>query len=76
MSENEYYHVSITTKSDRGNDEVKLDLSKKQLTERFLKPYENGNIILVNGKPIESDDIERIKINRTDVDSYPLQIKW
>ena len=28
VSEDEYYHVRITTKSDRGNDEVKLDLSK------------------------------------------------
>lgn len=72
MSEDEYYHVRITTKSDRGNDEVKLDLSKEQLTERFLKPYENGTIIIVNGKPIESDDIERFKINRTDVDSSRL----
>ena len=69
MSEDEYYHVRMTTKSDRGNDEVKLDLSKEQLIERFLKPYENGTIILINGKPIESNDIERIKINRTDVDS-------
>ena len=68
MSEGEYYHVSITTKSDRGNHEIKLDLSKEQLTERFLKPYENGTAIMVNGKSIEPDDIERIKINRTDVD--------
>lgn len=72
MSEDEYYHVRITTISDRGNYEVKLDLSKEQLTERFLNPYENGTVIIVNGKPIESDDIERIKINRTDVDSSRL----
>ena len=72
MSEDEYYHVRITTKSDRGNSELKLDLSKKQLTERFLIPYENGTVITVNGKPIEPDDIERIKINRTDVDSSRL----
>jgi len=72
MSVDEYYHVRITTKSNRGDDEVKLDLSKEQLTERFLKPYENGTVITINGKPIESDDIERIKINRTDVDSSKL----
>ena len=52
MSEDEYYHVRMTTKSDRGNDEVKLNLSKEQLIKRFLKPYENGTIILVNGKPL------------------------
>ena len=72
MSEDEYYHVRITTKSNRGNDERKLDLSNKQLTKRFLIPYENGTVITVNGKPIESDDIERIKINRTDVNSSRL----
>ena len=72
MSEGEYYHVSITTRSDRGNHEIKLDLSKEQLTERFLKPYENGTAIIVNGKSIEPDDIERIKINITDVDSSRL----
>jgi hypothetical protein len=72
MSEDEYYHVRITTKSDRGNDEVKLDLSKEQLIERFVRPYENGTTIIVNGKPIEPDDIERIKLNRTNNDSTRL----
>lgn len=72
MSEDEYYHVRITTKSNRGNDELKLDLSKEQLAERFLIPYENGTVITVNGKSIETDDIERIKINRTDVDCSTL----
>lgn len=72
MSENEYYHVRITTKSDRGHDEVKLDLSKEQLTERILNPYESGTNIIVNGKSIESNDIERIKLNRTNEDSLRL----
>ncbi len=65
MSKKEYYHVRITTKSDRGNDERKLDLSKDQLTEKVIKPYENGSNIFINGKSIEPDDIERVKINRT-----------
>ena len=72
MSEDEYYHVRITTKSNRGDDELKLDLSKEQLTERFLIPYENGTVITVNGKSIEPDDIERIKINRTNDNSSRL----
>ena len=72
MNKNEYYHIRITTKSDRWGDEIKLDLSKEQLIERYLKPYENGTIIIVNGKTVEPDDIERIKINRTDADSSRL----
>ncbi|MCE8424538.1 MAG: nucleotide-binding protein [Candidatus Methanoperedens sp.] len=65
MSKEEYYHVRITTESNSWGDEIKLDLSKGQLTERFLNPYENGDIITVNGKPIKPNDIIRIKINRT-----------
>ena len=72
MSEDEYYHVRITIKSNHGNDELKLDLSKEQLSKRFLIPYENGTIITVNGKSIEPDDIERIKINRTNDNSSRL----
>jgi len=72
MIEAEYYHVRITTKSNRWGDEIKLDLSKEQLTERFLIPYENGTVITANGKSIEPKDIGRIKINRTDVDSSRL----
>lgn len=72
MSGDEYYHVRITTKSNRRNDEIKLDLSKEQLTERFLISYENGTIITINGKSIKSDDIDRFKINVTDIDSYRL----
>jgi len=78
MSKDEYYHVRITTKSNRWiDDEVKLDLSKEQLTEKFLNPYECGTAIFVNGKTIGPDDIERIKISITDVDSSILlpQIK-
>lgn len=72
MSEAEYYHIRISTKSDRRNNEIKLDLSKEQLTKRFLIPYENGTMITINGKSIKSDDIDRFKINVTDIDSYRL----
>ena len=75
MSEAEYYHVRITTKSNRENDEIKLDLSKEQLTERFLNPYKYGTNIFVNGKSIEPNDIERIKINRTNEDSSRLMLQ-
>ena len=46
MSESEYYHVRITTKSGGWSDEVKLDLSKERLIKRYLKPYENGTVII------------------------------
>lgn len=67
-----YYHVRITQKSHRVTDELKLDLSEEKLRNQFIAPYENGENIIVNGKTISSDDIERIKINKTDVSSAKL----
>ncbi|MDD4439639.1 MAG: nucleotide-binding protein [Tissierellia bacterium] len=67
-----YYHVRITTFSNRSHDEVKLDLSDEKLKEQFLAPYENNDIISINGKKIDRDDIERIRINRTKQKSLEL----
>lgn len=56
-----YYHVRITQKSNSAHDETKLDLTEEQLRERFLQPYELGQPILINGKTIPSNDIERVR---------------
>lgn len=60
-----YYHVRITLKSKKGFDELKLDLNKSELADRFIVPYEFGNTIMMNGKSINPSDIERFHINRT-----------
>ncbi|MBU4220826.1 MAG: nucleotide-binding protein [Euryarchaeota archaeon] len=65
MSEEEYYHILIITHSNPGVKQIQLDLSKEQLNERFLRFYENGNNIFINGKQIGTNDIDIIKINRT-----------
>ena len=61
----EYYHVRITQKSDRSHDEVKLDLTLEELEERFLSPYRKGLPIVIGGKSILTDDIDRIRIGKT-----------
>lgn len=66
------FHVRITQKSNRTTDEVKLDLSKDQLEERFLKPYSEGRAMIIGGKTIPPEDIERIHINYTDETSEKL----
>lgn len=66
-----YYHVRITQKSAR-TDEVKLDFNESQLKEKFLKPYKEGRPIVISGKTIPPDDIERIRINRTEKNSDEL----
>lgn len=67
-----YYHIRITQKSNKIIDELKLDLSEEKLLSQFITPYENGENIIVNGKTIRPDDIERIKINKTELSSSKL----
>lgn len=66
------YHVRITLKSDRSHDEVKLDLDEEQLRERILNPYEQGSPIVIGGRTIPPDDLERVKITFTDRSSEHL----
>ncbi len=66
------YHVRITPKSDPSHDEVKLDLTKKELEERFLTPYHTGHPIVIAGKTIPIDDIDRITVTYTDENSEQL----
>jgi predicted nucleotide-binding protein len=66
------YHVRITLRSDRSRDEVKLDLTEEQLRESFLRPYRAGNPIVIDGRTIPCDDIERIRISYTEEKSEQL----
>ena len=68
----DYYHVRVTQKSDRTHDEVRLDLTREELEERFLVPYRRGLPIIIGGKSIQNDDIERIRITKTVQDSSHL----
>lgn len=61
-----YYHVRITTASDRSHDETKCDLSADELRERIISPYELGDPILINGRTVPPDDIERIRISQSE----------
>jgi predicted nucleotide-binding protein len=64
---NTYFHVRITQKSKPTRDETKVDLSKEQLFLRFLEPYEKGEPIIINGKTILPNDLERIRISKSNV---------
>ena len=59
------FHVRVTTRSQRHNDELKLDLDQRELEERFLRPYREGRPMVVGGRTIAPDDLERIRINFT-----------
>ncbi|WP_410507215.1 nucleotide-binding protein [Methanosarcina hadiensis] len=67
-----YYHVRITQKSNRIFDEIELDLNEERLRSQFVTPYEKNESIFIDGKTIHPDDIERIKISRTEDNSSKL----
>ena len=66
------YHVRITRKSHRIHDEVRLDLIKKELEERFLAPYRDGRSIVIGGATVRPDNLERIQINYAEKTSEQL----
>ncbi|EIT7136920.1 nucleotide-binding protein [Vibrio parahaemolyticus] len=67
-----YYHVTIKPKSDKWYGEYKTDLTREQVVSRYVEPYEQGLPILINGKTITPDDIERIKFyfSEKTIESY------
>lgn len=72
-----YYHVIIKPRSDRGYGECKTDLTKEQLISRFIEPYEQGMPIVINGKTVQPDNFERIKISKSEqtIESFIPQIR-
>lgn len=72
-----FYHVIIEPKSDKYYGEYKTDLTKEQLISRFVEPYEQGMPIVINGKTVQPNDLERIKISKSErtIESFIPQIK-
>jgi len=72
-----FYHVIVKPKSDKFYGEYKTDLTREQLIARFIEPYEQGNPVVINGKTVQPEDIERIKIAESDgtIESFIHQIR-
>ena len=68
----QYFHIRVTPRSNRSRDQIELDLSEEVLMSRFVLPYRQGRGIAVDGRPIPVDDIEQIRIGRSDVGSKQL----
>jgi predicted nucleotide-binding protein len=60
------FHVRISRRTNRGSDELALDLDEATLLERFVTPYLQGRPITTGGMTIPADDIERMRVNRTE----------
>lgn len=65
------FHVRVSSKSG-SRSEVRLDLSEEELEERFLKPYREGRPIVIGGIVVPIEDLERIRINKTDLPAAQL----
>ena len=65
-----WYHVCISfwTGKTTGS-EVKLDLTPEELERRINAPYATGQPITINGKTIQPEDIERVRVRKTEEDS-------
>ncbi len=72
-----FYHVIIKPKSDKYYGEYKTDLTKEQLISRFVEPYEQGMPIVINGKTVQPNDLERITISKSEktIESFIPQLK-
>jgi predicted nucleotide-binding protein len=66
------FHVRLNRKSNRSHDEVKLDLSREELEEQFLRRYREGRAILIGGVVVPVDDIGYLKVSQTDLPSDDL----
>lgn len=64
-----FYHIRITSKSNQSQIEVELDRSKEELEQRFLRPYRIGDPIVIAGRTICPDDIDRVQVSVSDDDS-------
>tara|TARA_R110002050_G_scaffold65444_1_gene141708 strand:- start:2030 stop:2518 length:489 start_codon:yes stop_codon:yes gene_type:complete len=61
----DYFHV--VAKDEKNKEEVLLkDLSKKELKKLFLKPFEKGNNLLIEGTIYKNDEIKKVQIIKTE----------
>ena len=67
-----YFHVRITPRSEASNPELELDINLEGLMERFVRPYQRGQPIVIAGRTVSSEDMGRIQINETEQDSTTL----
>ncbi len=67
-----FYHVRISLRSDRRHEETKVDMTGEELEERILAPYRGGTTIVVNGRAIPCEDVERLAVSQSEADSSQL----
>ena len=67
-----FYHVRITSTSNPSHEEVRVDQSREELMERYVVPYRKGNALVISGTSIPSNEIQRIRISKSEQNSKQL----
>lgn len=62
-----FFHVRFELHSRISTEELKADMTQEELETRILTPYGLGEPIIINGRTIRANDIERIQITQSDV---------
>lgn len=62
-----YYHVAISFVRARGRSgyESRCNINREELEERFIRPYQLGTSVVINGVAIRAGEIRRITIYST-----------
>lgn len=54
---------------DETRPETDMDLSEEELIERYVTRYRNGDPIIINGRTVTPEKLERIRITRSEEES-------
>lgn len=61
-----YYHIKISTNSGHYLTELKTDLSKEQLNDRFLSRIKVQKNLTINGRSVKFSEIVRVQIYQSE----------
>jgi hypothetical protein len=64
--------MCVSRFEERRHDEVKNDLPEAQLECQFITPYRLGRAITMNGRTVEVDRIDRLRISKSEERSSAL----
>jgi hypothetical protein len=66
-----FYHVRLNPLD--GRPEMKFDMTRSELESRVLKPYQNLQPVVLGGRTIQIENLERLEIFETPFPSSKLQ---
>ena len=75
----EQYHVTLVPKGAGTSDfrlEFELNLSFESIEQRFLMPYRRGQPMVIKGKTIATEELERIRIFKSEHKAKALSDVW